>query len=143
MDVTFEAYEELLSEKLDRVKEMHSLTLIWYDLLKNDEVETVKNKVEQRGNIIDYIGKIDKKLEEFKSLELSPGQIKKTNDVNAEIRALKDDMIRLDEKLKGLFETKMIEVQEEIKELNAQKKRVIAYGGLDYSAESMYFNKTN
>jgi hypothetical protein len=82
-------------------------------------------------------------LEEFKDFSLSAEQKKRADEINAEIRTLKDDMIKHDEKIKGILEIKMQECKNEIREVKAQKKRTIGYGGLDYSAGSMYFNKTN
>ncbi len=143
MNISFDAYEGLLIEKLDRIKEMHLSTSSMYDLLEKDEVELVAKKVDERADEIEKINHIDDTLKSFSSLSLSAAEKETVSRINAEIRTLKDEMIRYDEKLRELFEIKMEECKKELREVKMQKKRTSAYGGLDFAAESMYFNKTN
>ncbi|MCH5185016.1 MAG: hypothetical protein J1F64_02710 [Oscillospiraceae bacterium] len=143
MSINFEVYEKLLSEKLARVKEMHSLTLLWYDLLEKDEIEAIEKGIDERGELIKKAEITDNKLKE---IENDPGfspdsrEKQRIDEINKEIRRLKDEMIGSDEKLTELFNKKMTETKEEMKEVRTQKKRTVAYGGLDYSVGSMYFN---
>lgn len=142
MNRTFEVYENLLLKKLDGVKEMHSLTLVWYKLLEEDKVFEVKEQIEKRGLLIDEAVKIDNVIEnEYKDFALDSNQKEKIDRINDEIARLKKEMREEDEKVKKLFEAKMNDVKEELKEVRMEKKRTIGYGNLDYSYGSMYFNK--
>lgn len=140
MNNTFEVYEELLLKKMDRVKEMHSLTLVWYDLLEKDGIKEVAAQVEERGKLINAVSVIDSKLAAFDEKIFSMQEKSRIDDINKQIRLLKDEMIECDKKVMDLFEKKMQETRNELKEISEQKKRTVAYGGLDYSVGSMYFN---
>lgn len=140
MEKTFEVYKQLILEKLERVREMYSLTLLWYKWLEEDKVEDVEKGINERGNIINRVRLIDEKLKQFEGLIMTERQKQEDIVVNNEIKRLKLEMAAADEKLKSLFEIKMEEVKKEIREVKMQKKRTISYGGLDYTVNSMYFN---
>jgi len=143
MEKTFEVYKQLLMEKLERVREMYSLTLLWYNWLADDRVYDVENSIKERGGIIEKAMLIDEQLKEFDGLDMNEMQKQECIIINNEIRRLKLEMIASDEKVKELFSEKMEECKKEIRDVKMQKKRALSYGGLGYNTESMYFNKKN
>ncbi len=141
MSQGLEMYFSLLNNKLDRVREAESLTLVQYKLIEDGKYDELTANLQKRNAVMEQFGQIGEKIE-----SLNIGTLSGVDE--AKVRALEENIntvfakIREDNaKLKSMLEDKKSECREEIKQLSENKKGALGYAQYSYDGESLFFDK--
>lgn len=141
MSQGLEMYFSLLNNKLDRVREAESLTLVQYKLIEDGKYDELTANLQKRNAVMEQFGQIGEKIE-----SLNIGTLSGVDE--AKVRALEENIntvfakIREDNaKLKSMLEDKKSECREKIKQLSENKKGALGYAQYGYDGESLFFDK--
>lgn len=141
MNQMLDRYFLLLNNKLDRVREAQSLTLVQYNMIENEQYEELSQSLEKRSKVMEEFEKCSQEIEKLNIADISQADKAKAEEIE---NAIKDVMskIRMDnEKQRSSLEALKEECKEEIRQVRENKKGILGYAQYSYSTDSRYFDK--
>lgn len=141
MSQGLEMYFSLLNNKLDRVREAESLTLVQYKLIEDGKYDELTANLQKRNAVMEQFGQIGEKIESLNIGTLSGIDEAKAKALEENINTVFAKIREDNAKLRGMLEDKKSECREEIKQLSENKKGALGYAQYSYDGESLFFDK--
>lgn len=141
MSQTLEKYFLLLNNKLDRVREAESLTLVQYNLIEEEKYDELLECVEKRTAVMMQFKQFDDEIGKLDISGISEADKIKAENVEADIKDVLAKIQVNNEKLRAMVIKCKEECADRIREHNENKKGIMGYMQYGTDVESKFFDK--
>lgn len=141
MSQGLERYFLLLNNKLDRVREAESLTLVQYKLIEDRNYDELSENLEKRHKIMQKFVEYSSEIDEMDLENISSDDKKKAQEIEKSIDNIMARIRKDNEKLRAMLVEHSEEYRAEIKKVRDTKKGTMGYMQYSVDSGSRYFDK--
>lgn len=141
MSQTLEKYFLLLNNKLDRVREAESLTLVQYNLIEEEKYDKLLEHVEKRAAVMAQFKQFDDEIQKLDIADISEADKDKAEAIEDDIKKVLARIQVDNEKLRAMVVKCKEECADQIRQHNENKKGIMGYMQYGMSDASKFFDK--
>lgn len=141
MSQGLEQYFLLLNNKLDRVREAESLTLVQYNLIEDRNYEGLSENLEKRHKIMQQFVEYSSEIDKINLENISSNDRQKAQEIEKNIDDIMSKIRKDNEKLRAMLVEHSNEYRAEIKKVRDTKKGTMGYMQYSVDSGSRYFDK--